>query len=111
MAHSSLLPHTVASAAGDGTVKVWAGPQLGQLAHTLRPARQAAGCGVCFSSVEPHQLALASADCCAYVYDLRRAQEPLHVRQRLLAGASCMACSPRTLAQLHVQPLSRACYA
>ena len=83
MAHSSLLPYTVASAASDGTAKVWSGPQLAQLAHTLCPAQQAAVCGASFSSVDPHLLALACADSCGYVYDLRKAQEPLHVRPGL----------------------------
>ena len=83
MSHSSLVPHTVASASADGTCKVWAGPQLAQRAHSLCPAGKAAVCAASFSSLDPHLLALACADCRGYIYDLRSARQPLHVRPLL----------------------------
>ena len=41
-------------------------------------------CGAAFCSEDEHALALAGADCCAYLYDLRRLTAPVQVRVRFV---------------------------
>ena len=80
VAHSNLTPHLAASSSSDGTCKLWSGPNLAQRAHCLEPGHGAAVCAASFCSVDANLIALASADACAYIFDLRSTAQPLHVR-------------------------------
>ncbi len=84
VAHSALQPGLCASVSEDGTAKLWAGAALEQCVAVLRPgspgasspssspsSAAAALCGVDFSPVQPHLLAVAGADGSVLVYDLR----------------------------------------
>lgn len=77
--HSTTTPHLVASAGSDGTCKIWSGPGLAQRAHCLEPGHGAAICSASFCSADANLIALAGADSCAYIYDLRSAAQSLHV--------------------------------
>ncbi len=79
VAHSVQRRHLVASTSDDGTVRLWAGQGLRASAGVLRPAGGAPVCGAAFCSGDGNLLALAAADCRAYVYDLRATASPLAV--------------------------------
>ncbi|BDA50225.1 probable WD repeat-containing protein RUP1 [Coccomyxa sp. Obi] len=79
VAQSSLRPHFCASASDDGTVRLWAGRGLAEAAGTIVLQRGGPICGVSFCPDDEHALALAGADCCAYIYDLRKMCTPLQV--------------------------------
>lgn len=75
--HSPLTPHLCISSSDDRTARLWAGQGLAQRAGTLRPSQRGAVCGADFSSSQSHLVALASADCGVYLYDLRAPAAPL----------------------------------
>lgn len=77
MAQSLQRRHLVASASDDGTARLWAGPGLGACAGVICPAGGAPVCGAAFCAADGNLLALAAADCNAYVYDLRNTASPL----------------------------------
>lgn len=83
VSHSLQRPHLCASASEDGTVRLWGGPAMQYCLAALRPGSgSTAGtsvpaCGVHLSPFDGNLAAVASADHSAYVYDLRRADQPL----------------------------------
>lgn len=78
MSHSLQVPHLCASASEDGTVRLWGGPGMRSCAATLRPSASGApACGVRLSPFDGNLAAVACADHSAYIYDLRRAEQPL----------------------------------
>lgn len=79
VAHSSLRPHLCASASDDGTARIWAGRGLAEAAGAISLPRRGAICGASFCSEDENALALAGADCCAYLFDLRKTDSPLQV--------------------------------
>ncbi|EIE23238.1 WD40 repeat-like protein, partial [Coccomyxa subellipsoidea C-169] len=79
VAHSTLRPHLCASASDDGSARIWAGRGLAEASGVITLPRRAAICGVSFCADDEHALALAGADCCAYVFDLRNTSSPLQV--------------------------------
>jgi len=73
VSHSLVRPHLMASGADDGTVVLWSGSSgLGQVQVAAKLATAAPVTGVHFSPYNENLLAVASADCSAYVYDLRK---------------------------------------
>lgn len=92
VAQSSLRPHLCASASDDGTARLWAGRGLAEAAGTIVLPRGGAICGVSFCSDDEHALALAGADCCAYIYDLRKVSTPLQVRTSALYSTALQLC-------------------
>ncbi len=80
VAHSSLRPYLCASASDDGTARIWAGRGLAEAAGEISLPRRGAICGASFCSEDENALALAGADCCAYLFDLRKTGSPLQVR-------------------------------
>ena len=80
VSHSPLVPGYCASASDDGTVRLWSGPSPHRACGVLRPPGPAAPlCSVQLSPHDANLLALASSDCLAYVFDLRRPDQPLHM--------------------------------
>ncbi len=77
LAHARLQPSLTASASEDGTVKLWQAQNTSHMTITL--PRGAAACSVDFSPADAHILGVAAADTCAYLYDIRRADEPMRV--------------------------------
>lgn len=78
VSHSLQRPHLCASASDDGTVRLWGGRGMQTCLAALRPGRSGApACGVQLSPFDANLLAVASADHSAYVFDLRRADQPL----------------------------------
>ena len=71
VAHSPLQPNLTASGADSGVVRLWHDRTLRGGSTTLVPAGGAAVCGVEFCSEDANLLAVACADTCSYVYDLR----------------------------------------
>lgn len=60
-----------ASAGDDGVVRLWHERNLSGGSSALTPSPGVAACGVDFCMQDANLLAVASADCNAYVYDLR----------------------------------------
>lgn len=79
VSHSLQRPHLCASAAEDGVVRVWGGSGMRSCLAALRPggASRAPACGVHLSPFDGDLAAVACADHSAYIYDLRRADQPL----------------------------------
>lgn len=78
VSHSLQRPHLCASASDDGTVRLWGGRGMQTCLAALRPSSTGApACGVQLSPFDGNLLAVASADHSAYVFDLRRADQPL----------------------------------
>ncbi len=77
VSHSHLRPHLAASGSEDGTVALWAGQGLQQIAARLRPSGKAAITGVQLSPFDENAVAVACADTCAYLYDLRMLTAPI----------------------------------
>ena len=71
VAHSALQPNLTASGADDGIVRLWHDRALRGGSTALVPAGGAAVCGVEFCDEDSNLLAVACADSCSYVYDLR----------------------------------------
>ena len=71
VAHSALEPNWTASGADNGVVRLWHDRALRGGSTALIPARGAAVCGVEFCGEDANLLAVACADSCAYVFDLR----------------------------------------
>lgn len=78
VSHSLQRPHLCASASDDGTVRLWGGRGMQTCLAALRPSSSGApACGVQLSPFDGNLLAMASADHSAYVFDLRRADQPI----------------------------------
>ena len=72
VAHSALQPNMTASGADDGVVRLWHDRALrGGHSTALLPAGGAAVCGVEFCGQDANLLAVACANTCSYVFDLR----------------------------------------
>lgn len=69
-------------------MRLWAGRGLADAAGVITQPNGSAVCGVSFCSEDDNAIALASADCHAYVYDLRRMESPLQVQHHLLLAAT-----------------------
>ena len=82
VAHSPLQPNWTASGADRGVVRLWHDRTLRGGSTTLVPAGGAAVCGVEFCSEDANLLAVACADTCSYIYDLRnRCRDGTHCMQ------------------------------
>ncbi|KAG6548055.1 hypothetical protein Mapa_010489 [Marchantia paleacea] len=74
--YSKLAPTLSASASGDGTVRVWKrGTERSVV--VIRPPSGNSVCCAEFSPVSEYLIAMASADCNVYLYDLRKSGSPL----------------------------------
>ena len=109
VAHSLLRPHLACSTGDDGTARLHAGRGLATPAGCLALPRRGPVCGGAFCPEDEHLLALAGADRCAYVFDLRATGQPLHVSDPSLlllcwsachCGSSSLLSSPRFAALL-----------
>lgn len=78
VAHSKLRPNLTASAGDDGVVRLWHERNLSGGSSAMMPAPGIAACGVDFCMQDSNLLAVASADCNAYIYDLRYRAEPVY---------------------------------
>lgn len=78
LAHARTSPSLTASASEDGTVKLWHGASgVAESVATLVLRPHAAACGIDFHPTDAHTLAVAAADACVYLYDLRHSHAPL----------------------------------
>jgi hypothetical protein len=89
VAHSQLRPHLACSTSDDGTARLLAGRGLAQGAGLLRLPAGGPICGAAFCPEDEHALALAGADACGYLFDLRKAAAPLQVPLRCSWSQSC----------------------
>ena len=77
VSHSHLRPHVAASGSENGTVALWAGAGLQQVAATVAPGGKASITGVHLSPYDENALAVACANAHAYIYDLRNLSAPV----------------------------------
>ena len=78
VAHSVAEPGLSMSTSDDGTARIWTGSAPYQAVATIQPQAGVSVCDGSFCNYDRNLLALASANHSAYVYDLRRLDEPLH---------------------------------
>ncbi|BBN02778.1 protein MpRUP [Marchantia polymorpha subsp. ruderalis] len=74
--YSKLAPTLSASASGDGTVRVWKRGSEKSVV-VIRPPSGNSVCCAEFSPASEYLIAMASADCNVYLYDLRKSGSPL----------------------------------
>lgn len=79
VAHSVAEPGLSMSTSDDGTARIWTGSAPYQAIATIQPQAGVSVCDGSFCNYDRNLLALASANHSAYVYDLRRLDEPLHM--------------------------------
>ncbi|KAF5833547.1 hypothetical protein DUNSADRAFT_10078 [Dunaliella salina] len=72
--YSSIDPTRLVSGSDDGTIKIWT---LNQESSVANIDCKANVCSVQFSPTSPHLVAAGTANCRAYLYDLRKASFPL----------------------------------
>lgn len=97
LAHARASPGLTASASEDGTVKLWHGVSgTAESVATLVLRPHAAACGIDFHPTNAHTLAVAAADACVYLYDLRHSHQPLrtlHGHQRPASYVKFLGCT------------------